>query len=68
METEAKANSRRCFLGENGGPLRLCSRRIDKGRPGQYNIVNVLHGKVSDVVFNSILSYIAQWFKSVKKF
>ena len=28
---EAKANSRRWFLGENGGPLRLCSRRIGQG-------------------------------------
>ena len=36
METEAKANSCRCFLGENGRPLRVCSRRIDKGGPGQY--------------------------------
>ena len=26
METESKANSRRCFLGENGRPLTLCSR------------------------------------------
>ena len=25
METEAKANSRRCILGENGRPLRLCT-------------------------------------------
>ena len=33
---EAKANSRRLFLGENGGPLRLCSRRIDQDGPGQY--------------------------------
>ena len=33
METEARANSRHCFLGENGRPLRLCSRRMDKGRP-----------------------------------
>ena len=31
METEAKANSRRCFWGENGRPLRLCSRIIEKG-------------------------------------
>ena len=36
METEAHENSRRCFWGENGRPLRLCSRRIDKGGPGQY--------------------------------
>ena len=35
MEIEAKANNRRLFLGENGGPLILCSRRIDKGGPGQ---------------------------------
>ena len=35
MEIEAKANSRRLFLGENGGPLILCSRRILKGGPGQ---------------------------------
>ena len=35
METEAKANSRRCFFGGNGGPLRLCSRQFDKGWPGQ---------------------------------
>ena len=33
---EAKANSRRLFLGENGGPLRLSSRRIDQGGQGQY--------------------------------
>ena len=32
METEAKANNRRCFLEENGRPLGLCSRRIDKGQ------------------------------------
>ena len=36
---EAKANNRRLFLGENGGPLRLCSRRIDKG---QYNIIQFM--------------------------
>ena len=35
METEAKANNRHCFLGENDRPLGLCSRRIDKGGPGQ---------------------------------
>ena len=31
---ESKANSRRLFWGENGGPLRLCSRRTDQGGPG----------------------------------
>ena len=36
METEAEANNRRCFLGENGRPLRFCSRRIDTGGPVQY--------------------------------
>ena len=35
MEIEAKANNRRLFFGENGGPLRLCNRRIDKGGPSQ---------------------------------
>ena len=30
METEAKANSPHCFLGENGCSLRLCSSRIDE--------------------------------------
>ena len=35
MEIEAKANNRQNFWGENGGPLILCSRRIDKGGPGQ---------------------------------
>ena len=29
METEAKANSRRCFFGENCHPVRLYSRRND---------------------------------------
>ena len=33
---EAKANSRQLFLGENGAPLRLSSRRIDQGGQGQY--------------------------------
>ena len=36
METEANANSHRCFFGDKGLPLRLCSRRIDKGGLGQY--------------------------------
>ena len=35
MEIGAKANYRRLFLGENGAPLRLCSRQIDKDGPGQ---------------------------------
>ena len=35
MEIKAKANNRRLFFGENGNPLILCSRRIDKGGPGQ---------------------------------
>ena len=35
MEIEAKANNHCLFFGENGGPLILCSRQIDKGRPGQ---------------------------------
>ena len=61
METEAKANNRRCFLGENGHPLRLCSRqKIYKGWPGQY-YSNFL--KIITVVLLRFFLYclVAQW-------
>ena len=35
MYKEAKANNCNLFFWENGGPLRLCGRQIDKGGPGQ---------------------------------
>ena len=49
METEAKANSRRLFWGGNGGPLRLCSRRIDQGGPGQNYSSNICFDEDSSV-------------------
>ena len=30
------------FWGENGRPFRLCSRRIDRGRPGQLYSIKCL--------------------------
>ena len=60
METEAKANSRRCFLGENGGPLRLCSRRIDKG--GGWASITVTNVLITTVVLSKfVLCLVAQW-------
>ena len=69
METEAKANCRRCFLGENCCPLRLCSRRIDKGGPGQYysNICFDYDSKVSLVLTLSGTSVVASWTFTLKE-
>ena len=60
METENKANNRRLFLGENGGPLRLCSRRIDKG--GGWASITVTNVLITTVVLSKfVLCLVAQW-------
>ena len=46
---ENKANSRRLFWGGNGGPLRLCSRHIDQGGPGQNYSSNICFDEDSSV-------------------
>ena len=58
---EAKANSRRLFFWENGGPLRLSSRQIDQGGQGQYFSI-LCFGVNSTVVLLQFLYYLAaQW-------
>ena len=74
IEIEVKANNRRLFLGENGGPLRLCSRRIEKGGPGKcyINMVFVKSSSVASIIYTvwklsgSIMDIHSEgrWFKS----
>ena len=52
---ESIANSRRLFFGENGGHLKLCSRRIDQGGPDQYYF-NICFEEDSSLVSIFILS------------
>ena len=68
MEIEAKANNRHLFFVENGGPMILCSRRIDKGRPGQCFIKLVLFKKVVLllIVTLSDSSMVTSWTSTVK--
>ena len=59
---EAKANTCSLFFGEYGGPLRLCSRQIDKVGPGQYNTYSLCHDKVSNVLYTVLYSsMVASW-------
>ena len=69
METEAEANNRRCFLGENGRPLRFCSRRIDTGGPVQHYRNQYFDFSSTDKLF-SILSgssVVALWIFNLKE-
>ena len=63
MEIETNANNCRCFLGENGRPLRLCRRRIDKGKSGKYYRNKCFDFKSSDKLFCilSDSSVVALW-------
>ena len=66
MKIEAKANNRRLFLVENGGPMILCSRRIDKA--GLVFIKLVLFKKVVLllIVTLSDSSMVTSWTSTLK--
>ena len=68
MEIKAKANNRRLFFGENGNPLILCSRRIDKGGPGQCYIKMSLFKTIVLLPIDTLTgsSVVASWTSTLK--
>ena len=64
---EPKANSRRLFLGENGGPLRLSRRRIDQGGQGQYfsNLCFGVNNSLASTFILLVRSVAALWIHNI---